>query len=124
MLRAAGIRTGVGMAPILPGISDSPAQLEEVVQAAKAAGAVFVWANVLYLRPGTREHFLESLAKHWPELLPRYERMYSSAYLSKHDAEPILQTAAELRRRHHVGERERFVQPQPHETEQLQLLAG
>ena len=61
-LVGAGIRTSVGMAPILPGISDRPEQLAEVVRAAREAGACGIWANVLHLRPGTREHFLESLA--------------------------------------------------------------
>src|SRR5438132_12876703 len=70
-LVAAGIKAGVGMAPILPGLSDRPEEMEEVVQAARAAGAHPVGANLLSLRPGTREHFLESLARHWPELLPR-----------------------------------------------------
>jgi DNA repair photolyase len=46
-LVAAGIRTSVGMAPILPGISDGPRQLAEVVRAARAAGACGIWANVL-----------------------------------------------------------------------------
>src|SRR3954449_10545372 len=72
----AGVRASVGMAPILPGISDSPEQLEAVVRAAREAGATGVWANVLYLRRGTREHFLEHLARDWPEELPEYERLY------------------------------------------------
>src|SRR5215468_2000573 len=66
----AGIKTGVGMAPVLPGISDRPDQLREVVKAARAAGATGVWTNLLFLRPGTREHFLEHLAEDWPEQLP------------------------------------------------------
>jgi len=57
----AGIRTGVGMAPILPGLSDRPELLAEVVRAARAAGATGIWANLLYLKPGTREHFLDAL---------------------------------------------------------------
>ena len=70
------------MAPILPGISDRPEQLAEVVRAAREAGACGVWANLLYLRPGTREHFLDSLARDWPELLREYERLYARrAYL-------------------------------------------
>ena len=51
----AGVKAGVGMAPILPGLSDRPEQLAEVVQAAREAGATGVWANVLFLKPGTRE---------------------------------------------------------------------
>ena len=75
------------MAPILPGISDSPAQLEAVVRAAREAGATGVWANVLYLKPGTREHFLSALARDWPEELDRYDDLYRSrAYLPKAQA--------------------------------------
>ena len=67
----AGIRAGVGMAPILPGLTDRPELLAEVVRAARAAGATGIWANLLYLKPGTREHFLDALERDWPELLPR-----------------------------------------------------
>ena len=63
----AGIDARVGMAPILPGLSDRPEQLEDVVRAAREAGATGIWANLLFLKPGTREHFLESLAREWPE---------------------------------------------------------
>src|SRR5437016_6531320 len=72
----AGIKAGVGMAPILPGLSDRPEQLREVVREARAAGATGIWANVLHLQPGTREHFLTALEHDWPELLPQYEAMY------------------------------------------------
>ena len=85
----AGIRASVGMAPILPGISDRPEQLAEVVRAAREAGACGVWANMLYLKPGTREHFLECLARDWPELLPEYERLYGRrAYLPQRRGRP------------------------------------
>ncbi|HKR55377.1 MAG TPA: radical SAM protein, partial [Gemmatimonadales bacterium] len=78
----AGIHAGVGMAPILPGLSDDPARLREVVLAARQAGARFLWWNVLNLRPGTKEHFLEHLARDWPEQLELYERLYArQAYL-------------------------------------------
>src|SRR5512135_1784758 len=55
----AGVRANVGMAPILPGLGSKPHQIREVVKAAREAGACGVWANLLYLKPGTREHFLE-----------------------------------------------------------------
>src|SRR5438128_9702145 len=76
LLVDAGVRASVGMAPILPGISDRPEQLAEVVRAAREAGACGIWANLLFLKPGTREHFLENLAQDWPEELDRYERLY------------------------------------------------
>ena len=77
-LREAGIDAGVAVAPVLPGISDRPEQLAEVVREARAAGATSVWASVVNLRPGTREHFLAHLEKDWPELAPFYERLYGS----------------------------------------------
>jgi len=87
------------MAPILPGISDSRKQLEQVVRAAREAGATNVWANVLYLKPGTREHFLEALAREWPELLPEYEGLYAGrAYLPATATEPVRAAVRELAR--------------------------
>jgi DNA repair photolyase len=102
----AGLDVGVGMAPILPGLSDRPELLEAVVVAAREAGATGAWANLLYLRPGTREHFLERLAADWPELLPRYEALYAAgAYLPRGDQEPVRRTVRELVRRHDVRDR-------------------
>ena len=68
----AGIRASVGMAPILPGLSDKPELLEQVVREAREAGACGVWANLLYLRPGTREHFLTWLHGYDEGLHARY----------------------------------------------------
>lgn len=67
-LADAGIRVGIAMAPIIPGLSDSPAAIAEVVRAAREAGAEKIWTNLLYLRPGTREHFLAELDRTWPEV--------------------------------------------------------
>jgi len=119
----AGIEAGVGMAPILPGISDRPDQLERVVRSAREAGATSIWANVLYLRPGTREHFLEALARDWPEELQRYEHLYGNrAYLPRKLGEPIRALVAELRAKHGIRDRRRVkLRPEPR-PEQLMLL--
>jgi DNA repair photolyase len=91
-LSEAGVDVGVGMAPILPGLSDRPEQLEEVVREARAAGARSIWANVLYLRPGTREHFLQALAEDWPEEVERYEQLYAGrAYLPAATVKSIIE---------------------------------
>ena len=122
-LVAAGIDVGVGMAPILPGLSDRPEQLDAVVKAARAAGATGLWANMLHLKDGTREHFLSVLAKHWPELLPRYERAYRDrAYLPPSFGEKTMQEVARLRSVHGVSDRRRVVLKPPPEPEQLRLL--
>jgi DNA repair photolyase len=117
-----GIRAGVGMAPILPGISDRPEQLREVVLAAREAGATHLWANVLHLRPGTREHFLEHLAEDWPEEAERYEELYGSrAYLGKGVTAPIQQEVAALRSEHGIADRRRQRLMPPPEPQQLSL---
>lgn len=118
----AGIRAGVGMAPILPGLSDRPELLADVVRAARAAGATSLWANVLHLKPGTREHFLEALARDFPEQLDRYERLYRERpYLGKKDADPVRAKVAELRRSHGIRDRRRIRLEPPAEHEQLHL---
>jgi DNA repair photolyase len=121
MLVDAGIDAGVGMAPILPGLSDDPTRLAEVVRAAREAGATGLWCNVLHLRPGTREHFLESLARHWPALLPRYQRLYRTPYPDRRDADPIKARVAALRVEHAIADRRpRPLEPPP-APEQLAL---
>ena len=110
-----GIRAGVALAPILPGLSDRPELLEAVMGAAREAGATHVWTNVLNLRPGTREHFLGHLAREWPELLARYERLYAGrGYLPDGETKPVRQLIHELARRHGIADRRaRPIEPLP-----------
>jgi DNA repair photolyase len=121
-LAAAGIRAGVGMAPILPGLSDRPDQLEAVVRAAREAGASHVWANLLHLREGTREHFMETLARCWPDLVPRYQADYAGgAYLPAGKAQPVQREVAAMSARWGIGRRPgHYLVPAPH-PEQLRL---
>jgi DNA repair photolyase len=123
-LAEAGIEVNVAMAPLLPGISDSPAQIEEVVRSAREAGASNVWANVLFLRAGTREHFLSHLARDWPDLLRRYRELYArDAYLPDEAKAPTLQRVAEFRERYGVtASRAGLIEPPPPAL-QLALLA-
>jgi len=120
-LVAAGIDASVGIAPILPGLSDKPELLADVVRAARDAGATNVWCNVLYLQPGTREHFLEHLARDWPELLPKYLAIYRSPYPNRAVSAPVKDEVAALKRRFAIADRrERPLEPEP-APEQLSL---
>jgi DNA repair photolyase len=118
----AGVNASVGMAPILPGISDGPGQLAAVVRAAREAGACGIWSNVLFLRPGTREHFLEQLAREWPEELDRYEALYRGrAYLPAAETTPVRVEVARLAKELGVRDRRRIRLVPPPEPEQLEL---
>jgi hypothetical protein len=87
---------------------------------------------VLYLRPGTREHFLENLARDWPELLPTYEELYRDrAYVAKDVVEPVRQRVRELAKKHGIADRRRRRAPDPEDApprppgvEQLTLAAA
>jgi DNA repair photolyase len=118
----AGVKAGVGMAPILPGISDRPELLAEVVREARAAGATGIWANLLYLKPGTREHFLAALGRDWPEQLDRYRSLYrTAAYLPKEETDPVRAKVAQLKRTYGIADRRRLRLEPPPEPEQLEL---
>jgi DNA repair photolyase len=76
----AGIRAGVLMNPIVPGISSKPALIERTVKAIADHGARFVGCNTLYLEGGTRDHFLRFLSDEYPHLVDGYARLYARKY--------------------------------------------
>jgi DNA repair photolyase len=124
LLTDAGIAAGVALAPVLPGLTEAPRQLAEVLSAAREAGATHAWTNLLNLRPGTREHFLSVIEREWPEELDRYRRLYpagGSGYLRPSDARPIEGRAAAVRRGAGIADRRRIrLMPDP-DPEQLPL---
>jgi DNA repair photolyase len=80
-LNQAGVRCRVLVAPVLPGLSDRPDQIEEVVTACVGAGAASVSVVALHLRPGVREHYLSWLKRTRPDLAGEMGRRYRGAYL-------------------------------------------
>jgi DNA repair photolyase len=84
-LNDAGIPCGVMVAPVLPGITDSDKQIREVVTAALDSGATFVSPILLHLRPHVREVYMDWLQDNYPDLVPRYEQMYTRSYASPAD---------------------------------------
>jgi DNA repair photolyase len=103
-LNAAGISCGVLMAPILPGLTDSPAQLAATVRAIAKAGARHVTPIVLHLRPGSREWFMGWLEAAYPELLTTYRGMYArSSYAPKSYQDDVCGKVRELARAAGIG---------------------
>jgi DNA repair photolyase len=96
----AGIPCGILMAPILPGISDSPEQLRAVVRAAADAGASHLTPITLHLRPGVKEEFLPWLEEAYPELMPDYRRLYRGSNAPKAVREAIAGRVRAEKRRH------------------------
>jgi DNA repair photolyase len=122
-LVAAGITAGVAMAPVLPGISDAPLQLESTVAAAADAGAAFVWANLVYLKPGTREHFFAFLDREYPHLRASYDRLFPGAYAPARFKTALQQQVCRLRDRNQVGTQPRPARIQPVQPTQLALIS-
>jgi len=99
-----GLRCGVLMGPVVPYLSDSPAQLEAAVRRIADSGASGVTPIVLHLRPGTREWFMGWLREAHPELLPRYAELYGrGAYAPRPYQERIAGQVRELAERYGVG---------------------
>jgi len=100
-LADAGIRVNVALAPILPGLSDKPESLVEVVRAARDAGAVKLWTILLHMKSGTREHFLDTLAQAWPAEAARIARAYAArAYAPEQDQKALSAQVGGLVRLH------------------------
>lgn len=75
-LRRRGIDSGVLIAPLMPGINDSPEQVRPIVERARKAGASFLGGVALHLRDEVKDVFFAWLEAKRPDLLPRYEALY------------------------------------------------
>lgn len=79
-LRAAGIDVGVNIMPVLPGLTDRPDALAELVRQIAAAGATHVNPAALRLRSTARKRYLPFLAEEFPQLAKRYEAAYANSH--------------------------------------------
>jgi DNA repair photolyase len=89
-LNRAGIPTGVLIAPLMPGINDSPEQVEKILELCGEAGAVNIGGIPLHLRGEVRDIFMDWLRSYRPDLVPRYEELYArGAYVGKAERDRI-----------------------------------
>jgi len=121
----AGIRTGVLVAPILPGLTDDEEHLDEIVGACAEAGVDYATPIVLHVRQGIREHFMPWMQETYPWLYPRYVELYGHrAYAPKAYQQQVAERFAHVRERHKIGghgHREPRPSERPRRAEQLAL---
>ena len=100
-LNKAGLNAGVICAPVLPGITDSPRDLENLVRSTAQAGGKYIYANALFLKPCSAAVFLPFLEKEFPQLVESYQRRYKDrAFLPASYRKPLSQLIARLRQKY------------------------
>ena len=112
-LHDAGVNAGVLMAPIVPAFTTQPARLEATIKAIAEHGAAFLGANLLYLKGGTKDHFLGFLAREFPHLLEGYNRLYPRAYAPPGYVSAVRATIDALQKRYELDRRVRNVSAEP-----------
>jgi DNA repair photolyase len=108
-LREAGLRAGVMCSPLMPGITDSASSIRAVARAAAAAGASFMAAGALFLKPCSLPTFLGFVREHFPEQLAGYERRYAgSAFVSSAYRERMAALVDQICREFKLGKRHTY----------------
>jgi DNA repair photolyase len=127
-LRDAGVNAGVLMMPVVPGFTTQKSRLEATIKAIADHGAAFLGANVLYLKGGTKDHFMGFLSREFPHLVDSYERLYAGAYASAAYVGTVRALITMLQEKYSVNQRTRKVESQdppvrdePEEPEQQKL---
>ncbi len=108
-LRGRGIDSGVLIAPLMPGINDTPDQVQPIVDRAREAGATFLGGVALHLRGEVRDVFFGWLRAKRPDLIPQYERLYANgrAYMRPADRSRVSSVVRGWGRGRRATEKER-----------------
>ncbi len=107
-LSTGGVRTGLIVAPILPGITDSVEQIRKLLRAAKHAGAQFIRPVPLRLYPAAKERYLPLVEQHFPWLTKRYRTAYNRSWDAPQQyAEAVQQRFSRIARQYGILDTER-----------------
>jgi DNA repair photolyase len=121
----AGVRAGVLMNPIVPGISSKPALMDRTMKTIADHGAQFVGCNVMFLEGGTRDHFLRWLSDNYPQLADGYAQLYARKYAPSAYRTEVQRVFGALRDKYGVNKRaaghESSSSPEVREAEQQML---
>lgn len=106
MLAQAGLRVGISCSPVIPGITDSPKDLETLLRTAADAGADYVFANPLFLKPCSAAVFLPFLEQNFPQLAESYRKRYQDrAFLPPAYGKRLSQLIGRLREKYKLTHR-------------------
>jgi DNA repair photolyase len=108
----AGVRAGVLLMPIIPGLTDSERTLESVTRAAAAHGAQYLHSRVLFLRDSAKKSFYEFLRRNAPDLYTRYSRIYGRrAYTPDEYQREVLARVRRLKEKYNLNYGDAEVEP-------------
>jgi DNA repair photolyase len=111
-LASAGIRVGVNVMPILPGLTDAAGELEELTRSSAVAGAKSLYGNILFLMPSAMRQFMPFLEREFQHLVTRYRRLYArSAFLRGEYQEQMMKLMSQLRARYGLDDDRREIPP-------------
>jgi DNA repair photolyase len=119
-LADAGLKVVVGCAPVMPLINDTEQSLDDLARAAASAGAVALWANVLFLKPCAYQVFLPFLEERFPALVRKYRERYErTAYLRGAYPAMIQERVENIRKRYGLDRKSRWPEPElwPHDPQ-------
>jgi len=126
-LNEAGLNIGVNCCPVIPGITDSPRDLDKVVYAAAEAGAKRIFSNPLFLKPCSAAVFMPFLEKEFPHLVAQYKERYGkSAFLGPAYSKRLGKMLTTLRQKYGMSERKAQgsvrIEPAPKEVTQMTMF--
>ena len=108
------------MAPVVPGFTTQRSKLEATIKAIADHGAAFMGANLMYLKGGTRDHFMGFLAREFPDMVTSYNRLYAGAYASSDYVKAVRGMIEMLQARYELrGRRLRNDESVPSEPEEI-----
>jgi DNA repair photolyase len=117
VLREAGVRAGVLMMPVVPGFTTQPSKLDATIRAIADHDAAFLGANVMYLKGGTKDHFMGFLAQEFPHMVEGYGRLYAGAYAAPAYVKQVRGMIEMFKARHGMsGKNREFDGYEPDET--------
>ena len=103
------LRHGRQLAPVVPGFTTQTSKLEATIKACADHDAAFMGANVLYLKGGTKDHFMGFLRESFPEMAEGYRRLYPGAYAAPEYVRTVRALIDMLQERHDLARRTRKV---------------